>query len=118
MDLPEWLSRELWDEFKKMRVKVKAPMTEYAEVLAIKRLEGFRKQGYNPVAIVEESIMQSWKGLFEPKGKAPCAAPLQAVQVKPLTLADFERATNRSPTPAAREALQSMKRMLGAKAGH
>ena len=51
-----------------MRKKIKAPMTDRAIELAIKKLNDL-SAGDNDVAIkiIEQSIMNSWKGLFELK---------------------------------------------------
>ncbi len=115
MELPAWLDADLWVEFRSARKKMKSPMTEYAEKLLIGKLEKLKAQGYNVREIVEESIMRGWSGLFPPRDKPPCAAPLQA-KPAPVTLRDFERAAKDSPI--ALQALADMKRMLGAKAGH
>lgn len=67
MELPEWIPQEEWEAYLEMRKKIKKPATEYALKLCIKKLEGFKKQGYNVQEILENSIMNSWQGLFEPK---------------------------------------------------
>lgn len=53
-----------------MRKKIKAPMTDRAIELSIKRLTKL-SDGDNDKAIkiIEQSIMNSWKGLFELKGE-------------------------------------------------
>jgi len=66
--LPDWLPSNAWDEFKRARVGLKAPMTEEAERLAVRELERLRSQGYDPKAVLEQSIMRGWKGLFKLKG--------------------------------------------------
>jgi hypothetical protein len=49
-----------------MRGKTFTPL---AKQLAIAKLEKFRNSGFNPREILENSIMNSWKGLFEPQPK-------------------------------------------------
>ena len=56
---------ELWEKFKKHRKALKAPMTEHAEELAIKTLETLMGEGNDPKAVMERSILNGWKGLFE-----------------------------------------------------
>ena len=67
--IPDWIEPELWAAYLEMRKKIKRPMTDYAQRLAFRKLEGFRQKGHDVTAIIEESIMQSWQGLFEPRQK-------------------------------------------------
>lgn len=62
--LPDWLPENTWNDYVDMRKKIKSPMTEKAKELAIGRLQGFKNNGYNIVDIINNSIMNSWKGLF------------------------------------------------------
>ncbi len=66
-ELPEWLDPELWAEFLKQRKLLKKPMTEYAQKLMLKRLDQFRLQGQNPIAILQESLIRGWTGVFKLK---------------------------------------------------
>lgn len=68
--------RDTFEEFVKMRKKIKAPLTEKALELAIKKAEklGDGDEG-KMKAIVEQSILNSWKGLFELKDR-PKAEPI------------------------------------------
>lgn len=62
---PDWLDMGLWREFKKMRTKIKkAPLTARAEELALKELAKLREQGHDPGKVIEQSILNCWKGLF------------------------------------------------------
>ena len=58
---------EAWNEYKKMRVKIRKPMTPYAEKLALRKLEAFYHAGFDVNAILDQSIFNSWQGLFEVK---------------------------------------------------
>lgn len=63
----EELRRELL-EFIKMRKLIKAPLTDNALILAIKKLEKLAPNDVSKqIAIVQQSTMNSWKGLFELK---------------------------------------------------
>lgn len=64
--LPDWMPLDAWDGFCSMRGKT---FTPHAQQLAIKTLDGFRNAGFNPREVLEQSIMNGWKGLFEPKPK-------------------------------------------------
>ena len=60
------MPKDAWDGYCKMRGK---SFTPHAKQLAIAKLERFRNSGFNPREILENSIMNSWKGLFEPQPK-------------------------------------------------
>jgi len=60
--------RAVFEEFIKMRKKIRAPLTEKALELAIKKAFNLAQNDPEMVkAIVEQSIMKSWRGLFELK---------------------------------------------------
>lgn len=67
-ELPDWIPDDAWNAFVAMRKKIKAPMTDDAERLAIKSLEKLMNQGHSPRAVLEQSTLNSWRGLFEIKG--------------------------------------------------
>jgi len=62
--LPDWLPSSLWDEFKKTRKKIKAPMTDYAETLILDKLDRWHTEGADCISIINESIEKSWRGVF------------------------------------------------------
>lgn len=66
--LPDWVNKTDWDDFEEMRKRIKKPMTDRARREIIDDLERFRAKGYDPAAILVESIKKSWQGVFEPKG--------------------------------------------------
>lgn len=58
-------------EFIKMRKLIKKPMTDHALELTIKKLNELAKNDNERIAILEQSIANSWQGLFPlEKGKA------------------------------------------------
>jgi hypothetical protein len=59
---------DIWRAFREHRIKLKAPMAGKAEALALKKLEQLWNQGHDPTAVIEQSMMEGWKGLFELKG--------------------------------------------------
>ena len=61
---PEWLPVELFLAFKEMRKGKRKHLTEKAEQLAIEKLDNLRKEGHSPKAVLEQSILHSWDGLF------------------------------------------------------
>lgn len=66
---PEWMPLAEWEGFKEMRNKIKKPMTLRAERLAIGKLEKFRSLGHDPTEILNQSIMNDYQDLYEPKEK-------------------------------------------------
>lgn len=66
--LPSYLDASLWDDFLDIRTKLKAKNTDRALKTLINQLEEFRRKGHDPNKIIETSVTNSWKGVFEPKG--------------------------------------------------
>lgn len=67
-DLPIFINKNLFDSFVQMRNKIKKPLTDYAKELLIKDLTKFEasRTGNANIAL-ENSIKNSWQGVFEPK---------------------------------------------------
>ena len=65
--LPEWLPLDAWNGFLAMRKKIKKPVTEPGLPLAIKKLAQLRDDGHDPRAVLENSTLNSYQGLFEPR---------------------------------------------------
>ena len=68
---PDWLDLKLWKEFKKMRTKIKKPMTELAEKRLIEKLNQIIKAGYSQETTIENSIQNCWQSFYEPKNETP-----------------------------------------------
>ena len=67
-DLPIFINKDLFNSFIEMRIKIKKPLTEKAKELLIKDLTKIEnnKTGDCNIAL-ENSIKNSWQGVFEPK---------------------------------------------------
>lgn len=67
-ELPIFINENLFDDFAEMRKKLKKPLTEKAKELLIKKLSEFEssQNGFANKAL-ENSIENSWQGVFEPK---------------------------------------------------
>jgi len=65
--LPEWMPLHSWEAFLEMRKAIRAPITERAGEMLIRSLEGLRADGENPAAVLDQSTMNNWKGLFPVK---------------------------------------------------
>jgi uncharacterized protein YdaU (DUF1376 family) len=67
VEIPEWLPEGVWRNFLNHRGKKFKPE---AQRLALGKLERWKQQGHDPTEIINNSIMNGWKGLFEPKEKS------------------------------------------------
>lgn len=65
--VPEWLSTQTVQDFAAHRKAIKKPMTQVALTRLITKLDGFRQQGIDPNACLDESIVNGWQGVFAPK---------------------------------------------------
>lgn len=65
--LPDWIPLETWTAFLEMRKRIKKPATEFAKKLIVGKLEKFKSQGQDVVAILEKSITSGWQDVFEIK---------------------------------------------------
>lgn len=67
IEYPEWWPREKWADFQAMRRGARATLTPEAERLLILKLTAYRDDGQDIVAIINQSIENSYKGLFPVK---------------------------------------------------
>lgn len=63
-DLPEWMPKEAWKSFCEMRRSKRKPVTPAAMKLLISKLGKLRDEGQSPQKVLEQSIENSWTGLF------------------------------------------------------
>lgn len=64
IEVPPWLPAEAWQGYVQMRVRIKRPLTDRAKALAIAELDKLRQQGHDPSAVLDQSTLNSWQGLF------------------------------------------------------
>ena len=69
--LPDWLPEATWNEFVAHRKAIKKPMTNLAESKTIKELDRLRAAGNDPVAVIEQSILRGWAGVFDVRRTGP-----------------------------------------------
>lgn len=68
VELPEWISDELWKEWVEYRKQLGKPIkTQQGVTGALNKLAKFREQGYSPESVILEAMANEWQGLFEPK---------------------------------------------------
>lgn len=69
IELPEWLSPDLWREWVEFCQQLKKPLATSKEVsVTLKNLDDLRLSGYTPAQVIRESIVNEGQGLFEPTG--------------------------------------------------
>lgn len=66
---PDWLDKELWEDYLCYRSEIKKPLTETGQKRAVMKLKRFYDQGQNVDEIIEQSITNNWLGLFAVKQK-------------------------------------------------
>ena len=72
--LPDWIPKETWQAYCKVRTGKKAKNEPHALGLIVKDLETFRSDGHDPVEVLNNSIKSGWAGVFAPKA-SPFAKP-------------------------------------------
>lgn len=79
-DLPTWVPAEPWGAWLEVRRKKRAANTVHALNLAVKVLDRLRAQGNSVVAVLEQSTLKSYTGLFPVNGN--CSAPIHAQGIR------------------------------------
>lgn len=64
---PDWMPKDVWEDFEEMRKKIKKPMTDRARQNIISKLDLFKAKGHDPTAILDKSITNDWQDVYEPK---------------------------------------------------
>jgi hypothetical protein len=80
---PMWLPQEAWREYLKMRKRIKKPLTEYGEKIALNKLERLKTAGHDPQTVLDNSIFNSWAGVFEPKAMEAAMTPVEVKKTIP-----------------------------------
>jgi hypothetical protein len=62
--IPDWVPVDSWRAFVEMRRKIHKPLTDHAVKLAFRKLEMLRDSGQDPQAVLEQSILYDYQGLF------------------------------------------------------
>ena len=76
VELPDWLPVKEWDAYLQMRKSVlRKPLMPDNFHLAFKKLDRLKAQGYLPALVLNQSVFNSWQGLFEVKDITVESAP-------------------------------------------
>lgn len=71
VELPEWLSPELWAEWVAYRKQLGKPIkTQQGVSGSINKLATYREQGHSPEYVVGLTMSNEWRGLLVPDGVA------------------------------------------------
>lgn len=62
--VPDFIDQDLFNKYVEMREKIKKPMTGAAIKMAYRKLEKLQSEGHDPGEVLEQSIFNSWQGLF------------------------------------------------------
>ena len=62
--IPDWIPADAWAGYVEMRKKQKKPMTDRAVTLQIGVLTKLRDDGQDIAAVLDQSTMNCWQGLF------------------------------------------------------
>jgi len=62
-----WIDVERWISFRKMRIKIRKPMTAKAEEMGIKKLKGFIDDGYDQAELLDTAESKCWLEVYPPK---------------------------------------------------
>jgi DNA-binding transcriptional MocR family regulator len=71
--LPKWVPVDAWNSFVAMRRAIKSPISADGLPLALKKLAELRDAGHDPQAVLEQSVMTNYKGLFAIRGEQQAA---------------------------------------------
>lgn len=63
-NLPDWISAQTWNDYEEMRRRIRKPMTDSARGLAVRKLGKLKDEGHIVEAVLEQSVFNSWQGLF------------------------------------------------------
>lgn len=76
VSLPEWLPADAWEAWLEIRAKSRAPNTPRALRLAITELAKLKASGQDVRAVLEQSTLRGWRGVFPIKGDQQASSPL------------------------------------------
>lgn len=66
---PSWIPVSAWQAFEQMRTKARKPMTDAARGLIVKELDSLKAKGFDPVAVLEQSVRNNWQDVYPLKDK-------------------------------------------------
>lgn len=70
---PSWIPAEVWSDWCEHRQQIKKRFSPQAAKQLVNKLSSFREEGLDPVALLRESMVNGWQGVFRPKDATPNA---------------------------------------------
>jgi phage replication O-like protein O len=69
-EIPDWIDLKIWNGFIEVREAKKAVNSEQAIKVILGKLECWKNEGHDPNEIIQNSIVNSWKGVFKPSAQS------------------------------------------------
>jgi hypothetical protein len=85
--VPDWIPVEAWTAWLEVRKAKRAANTKHALDLAVRKLDKMRADGQSPAAVLDQSTLRSWTGLFPVRSEGPAAVPAAPKQPSSYELA-------------------------------
>jgi hypothetical protein len=82
LDFPDWIPVDAWNAFQEMRKAERHPLTPAATKLAISKLDKLRSEGQDIRAVLEDSALKGYRGLFPVNGTSNSNGHLSPVKPK------------------------------------
>ena len=70
IEIPDWIPESDWNDFLAMRKAIRKPMTVRAVNMMFSKLEQMKKKGINVSTVLQNSILNNWSDVYEPKVQA------------------------------------------------
>lgn len=67
IEVPDWIPESDWKDFLAMRKAIRKPMTVRAINMMFSKLEQMKKKGINVSTVLQNSILNNWSDVYEPK---------------------------------------------------
>jgi hypothetical protein len=99
--LPDWLPASSWESLIEHRKASKYAMTPQAQKLAIHKLDELRGQGNDPAAVINQTILNGWKGLFQLRDNRQQPQQNQRRSIHDERAATIAALTGRDRSPAS-----------------
>jgi len=61
--LPDWIPQKEWEEFKAVRKRKRAPLTDQIAIRIIAVLERLRGAGHEPAAVLAQAVNRNWTSI-------------------------------------------------------
>lgn len=92
IDPPIWVPTDSWQAYLELRRAKKAKITAKAALMIFKKLREWMEKGQDPGAVLEQSVMNGWTGIFElsiAKEKKNVRGPLECDEAIEKSLRNF-----------------------------